>query len=86
MSAAPTLENARGSSVATHGSPWDYDRRVPILFWRRGMTHFEQPLAVETADIMPTLAGLIDLPLAPDSIDGRCLDLAAGPATTCPAQ
>ena len=20
--------------VATHGSPWDYDRRVPILFWR----------------------------------------------------
>ena len=25
------------SYVATHGSPWDYDRRVPILFWRRGM-------------------------------------------------
>jgi Type I phosphodiesterase / nucleotide pyrophosphatase len=72
--------------VATHGSPWDYDRRVPILFWRRGMTHFEQPLAVETADIMPTLAGLIGLPIAPGSIDGRCLDLAAGPATTCPAQ
>ena len=24
--------------VATHGSPWDYDRRVPILFWRRGMS------------------------------------------------
>ena len=23
--------------VATHGSPWDYDRRVPILFWRKGM-------------------------------------------------
>ncbi len=21
--------------VATHGSPWDYDRRVPILFWRK---------------------------------------------------
>ena len=44
-------------SVATHGSPWDYDRRVPILFWRRGMTGFEQPLAAETVDIMPTLAG-----------------------------
>ena len=22
--------------VATHGSAWDYDRRVPILFWRPG--------------------------------------------------
>ncbi|MGQ0659306.1 alkaline phosphatase family protein, partial [Sphingosinicella sp.] len=72
--------------VATHGSPWDYDRRVPILFWRRGMTGFEQPLAVETADIMPTLAGLIGLAIAPGAIDGHCLDLAAGPATTCPAQ
>ena len=27
----------RRSYVATHGSPWDYDRRVPILFWRPGM-------------------------------------------------
>lgn len=70
-------------STATHGSVWDYDRRVPILFWRRGMRPFEQPLAVETVDIMPTLAGLIGLSLAPGSVDGRCLDLDAGPATTC---
>jgi arylsulfatase A-like enzyme len=74
-----------GSSyVATHGSVWDYDRRVPILFWRRGMAPFEQPLAVETVDIMPTLAALIGLPLAPGSVDGRCLDLVAGPETSCP--
>jgi Type I phosphodiesterase / nucleotide pyrophosphatase len=71
-------------SVATHGSPWDYDRRVPILFWRRGMTGFEQPMAIETVDIMPTLAGLIRLPLAPGSVDGRCLDLNPGPETSCP--
>ncbi|HYI63439.1 MAG TPA: alkaline phosphatase family protein [Allosphingosinicella sp.] len=71
--------------VATHGSPWDYDRRVPILFWRRGMAPFEQPLAVETVDIMPTLAALIGLPLAPDSVDGRCLDLDPGPESSCPA-
>lgn len=77
-----TTVGATGS-VATHGSVWDYDRRVPILFWRRGMTPFEQPLAVETVDIMPTLAGLIGLPIAPDSIDGRCLDLDPGPGTTC---
>ena len=79
----PITDASRGS-VATHGSVWDYDRRVPILFWRRGMTGFEQPLAVETVDIMPTLAGLIGLPLAPGSVDGRCLDLIAGPETTYP--
>ncbi|RJG52246.1 alkaline phosphatase family protein [Sphingobium terrigena] len=72
--------------VATHGSPWDYDRRVPILFWRKGLIHFEQPLGVETVDIMPTLAALIALPVAKSEIDGRCLDLVAGEGTSCPAQ
>ena len=69
--------------VATHGSPWDYDRRVPILFWRRGMTPFEQPLSVETVDIMPTLAALIGLKVPAGEIDGHCLDLDAGPGDTC---
>jgi predicted AlkP superfamily pyrophosphatase or phosphodiesterase len=72
--------------VATHGSPWDYDRRVPILFWRKGMTAFEQPSPVETVDIAPTLAAWIGLKLPPGTFDGRCLDLDAGPGTTCGAQ
>jgi arylsulfatase A-like enzyme len=71
--------------VSTHGSFWDYDRRVPILFWRKGQTGFEQPASVETVDILPTLAGLINLPIPGNEIDGRCLDLDAGPGTTCPA-
>ncbi len=71
-------------SIATHSVGAEHDRRVPILFWRRGMAPFEQPQAVETVDIMPTLAALIGLPVAPGSIDGRCLDLDAGPASTCP--
>jgi predicted AlkP superfamily pyrophosphatase or phosphodiesterase len=79
----PIADVGRGY-VATHGSVWDYDRRVPILFWRSGMAGFEQPLAVETVDIMPSLAGLIGLPLAPGSVDGRCLDLDPGPGTSCP--
>ncbi len=73
---------AGGGYIETHGSPWDYDRRVPILFWRKGMTAFEQPLSVETVDIMPTLAAMIRLPVSGQ--DGRCLDLDPGPATTCP--
>src|ERR1700761_4954756 len=25
-----------GDNIAGHGAPWDYDRRVPILFWWPG--------------------------------------------------
>jgi predicted AlkP superfamily pyrophosphatase or phosphodiesterase len=61
-------------SVATHGSPWDYDRRVPILFWRPGFQGRTVEAPAETVDIMPTLAAMIDLPVAPQSVDGHCLD------------
>jgi predicted AlkP superfamily pyrophosphatase or phosphodiesterase len=69
--------------VATHGSPWDYDRRVPMLFWRRGMTGFEQPAPVEAVDIAPTLAALLRLDITDGDFDGRCLDLDGGPGNTC---
>ncbi|WP_082898506.1 alkaline phosphatase family protein [Sphingomonas sanguinis] len=80
-SGVTTIEEPRPGYVETHGSPWDYDRRVPILFWRKGMTGFEQPLSVETVDIAPTLAATIGLPIL--GVDGRCLDLDPGPADTC---
>jgi predicted AlkP superfamily pyrophosphatase or phosphodiesterase len=69
--------------VATHGSIWDYDRRVPMLFWWPGAKGYEQPLGVETVDILPTLASLIKLDIPASEIDGRCLDLDAGAASTC---
>jgi len=69
--------------VATHGSPWDYDRRVPILFWRKGMAGFEQPSPVETVDIAPTLSAWINLPAPQGAYDGRCLDLDSGSGSTC---
>ncbi|HEV7289678.1 alkaline phosphatase family protein [Sphingomonas sp.] len=72
-----------GGAVATHGSIWDYDRRVPILFWRKGVTPFDQPNGVETVDILPTLASVIGLPIDPASIDGRCLDLDASAGSSC---
>lgn len=78
----PIADVGRGY-VATHGSPWDYDRRVPILFWRKGIQGFEQPLAVQTVDIMPTLAALIGLPLPAGEVDGRCLDLDIGAPNMC---
>ncbi len=69
--------------VATHGSPWDYDRRVPILFWRKGMARFEQPHPVQTVDIAPTLLRVLGQPIPADAFDGRCLDLDAGEKDTC---
>ena len=60
-------------SVATHGSAWDYDRRVPILFWRPGLTGrtVEQP--TDTTDILPTLAATVGLNVPAGSVDGHCL-------------
>ncbi|HYJ29597.1 MAG TPA: alkaline phosphatase family protein [Allosphingosinicella sp.] len=81
----PIADTSRGYA-ATHGSPWDYDRRVPILFWRRGMRPFEQPLAVETVDILPTLAAMIGVSIPAGTIDGRCLDLVEGPESSCAAR
>ena len=60
-------------AVATHGSVWDYDRRVPILFWRPGVTGATVEHSAETTDILPTLAGTIGLALQPGSFDGHCL-------------
>ena len=37
------IPNTSFGYVATHGSPWGYDRRVPILFWWNGVAPYEQP-------------------------------------------
>jgi len=79
----PIPDPDRGGSVATHGSPWDYDRRVPILFWRKGMLGFEQPSPVETVDIAPTLAAVLGLRVPEGAFDGRCLDIDSGPGNSC---
>ncbi len=75
------LASGPGDAIAGHGSPWNYDRRVPILFWWPGAAGFEQSLPVETVDIAPTLAALSGLPLP--EVDGRCLDLDRGAADSC---
>lgn len=72
------------SLATTHGSPWDNDRRVPILFWHKNVVPFEQPLPVETVDIAPTIAGVLGLSVPEGAMDGRCLDLIAGAGNSCP--
>lgn len=45
----------------SHGTPWEYDARVPLVFWGRGVApgRFETPAA--TVDLAPTLGRLLGL-------------------------
>jgi hypothetical protein len=54
-----------GSVPATHGMPYDSDRSVPLYFLGGGIHIPAERLAqpVAPADIAPTLARLLDLPL-----------------------
>lgn len=79
----PIPEPIPGAYIATHGSAFDYDRRVPILFWRKNMLGFEQPQPVETVDIAPTLAAILGLKVREGQFDGRCLDLDAEAGNSC---
>ena len=65
-----------GDTVAGHGSPWDYDRRVPILFWWPGATPDDRKESAETVDIAPTLAAIAHVPTP--TVDGKCLEMVAG--------
>ncbi len=60
--------------AATHGSVWDYDRRVPLLFWRGPMARGPGGEAM-TVDIAPTLARVLGVPVPAGEMDGRPLDL-----------
>lgn len=73
--------DANGFYIAEHGSPWNYDRRVPIVFWRPGHPGYEQYLPIETVDIAPTLAALVGV--RHPAVDGRCIDLDSSAANTC---
>lgn len=68
---------AGATYVSTHGSPWDYDRRVPILFWWKGAAPHERVLPLDTVDIAPTLAAATGVK-APTDLDGACRPLVFG--------
>jgi hypothetical protein len=58
---------------ASHGSPWEYDTRVPVVFlgepWIKS-GRYAGP--AEPTDIAPTLAELLRIP-APSGCEGRVL-------------
>jgi phosphoglycerol transferase MdoB-like AlkP superfamily enzyme len=55
----------------THGSPWGYDQRVPVLFAGAGIAPGRYLVPATPADIAPTLAHLVGITLA--RADGKVL-------------
>jgi hypothetical protein len=57
---------------ASHGTPHDYDARVPVLFYGAGIAPGRHEEDVRVVDIAPTLAALLELrPM--ETLDGRVL-------------
>ncbi len=55
-----------------HGSPYEYDRYVPLLFMGAGVTKGTSAQKVKTIDVAPTLAKLADIQAA-KTVDGKAL-------------
>jgi predicted AlkP superfamily pyrophosphatase or phosphodiesterase len=66
-----SANNAEAKKGASHGTPYYYDQRVPILLMGFGVKHGVYFAAVTPADIAPTLAALTGITLA--TKDGRVL-------------
>ena len=57
---------------AVHGSPYPYDRRVPLVVMGPGVRKGRSAEAARTVDVAPTLARLAGIPL-PAGLDGKPL-------------
>lgn len=59
------------STGTTHGAPYGYDRRVPVIFAGPGITPGRYMVPASPADIAPTLAEIVGLTLSRS--DGKVL-------------
>ena len=61
-----------GATPATHGTPWDQDAHVPIVFYGAPFKPGTYRQTARVVDMAPTLAAAIGVPVA-EVIDGRVL-------------
>jgi predicted AlkP superfamily pyrophosphatase or phosphodiesterase len=62
-----------GSTPAQHGTFYDYDRSVPLIFYGATLKPGSISGICSPADIVPTIAKLLDIPL--QTVDGKPLPL-----------
>jgi len=64
----------RGSGRGTsHGSPYPYDRRIPLAFLGPGFPAVRKYVSASSTDAVPTLLTALGLEV-PDELDGRALN------------
>lgn len=68
---------------AVHGSPYEYDRNVPLIFMGPGVSAGTSDKPVYTTDVAPTLASLADISF-PSGLDGRVLPVKSSRKTVPP--
>lgn len=78
LALAPFFTFDEPPDIVSHGSPWDYDRRIPLLFWGPWQAERRNE-PVRTVDLAPTLAKELGLRPA-EPVDGRPLMLRPRPA------
>jgi hypothetical protein len=71
----PHWEWVGGPPVAMHGTPHDYDARVPVIFAGAGIQLGRHETAVRVVDIAPTLAAVVGVSPS-QRLDGRALRMA----------
>jgi predicted AlkP superfamily pyrophosphatase or phosphodiesterase len=64
---------AKGAVAAMHGSPWNYDTHVPIIFAGAGIKADRLSRPVHPVDIAPTLSAVLEIP-APAAAQGQVLE------------
>jgi predicted AlkP superfamily pyrophosphatase or phosphodiesterase len=69
----PFIVPGREPSGTTHGSPWSYDTRVPLLWFGASVKRGVHRTPVSIADLAPTLAAILGI-VAPKESRGRVLD------------
>jgi hypothetical protein len=57
----------RASPGTTHGTPYDYDNHVPLLWYGAGVKPGMRPARVGVDDLAPTLARLLGVPAPPQA-------------------
>jgi arylsulfatase A-like enzyme len=60
------------AAKSVHGSPYAYDRLVPVIFYGAGVPHRTLASGARTVDVAPTLAALAGI-ARPAHLDGRPL-------------
>jgi hypothetical protein len=68
----PFVLPSKDPTGTTHGSPWSYDTRVPLLWFGPSVRRGVYRAPVSMADLAPTLSAILGIPKPPEA-RGRVL-------------